>query len=178
MTRCFIPRGASHLWASRFALRLFLFGPARRHLGSWLLGRGNRLARLVPEFVGAARRPAICLPDVIGTFADAVFERHGGWRHADLLSAIEPASYRGRSKSRQAANQPAEIVGQFMAARDAYGDWPGPAGESQHPLSSIVLMGTGKPLYDCANVAKAMTTAIDKNGTALSRRRLTFETSC
>src|SRR5579875_37129 len=31
---------------------------------------------------------------------------------------------------------PAEIVGQFMAARDAYGEWPSPKGETPRPLST------------------------------------------
>jgi 23S rRNA (adenine2503-C2)-methyltransferase len=71
----------------------------------------------------------------------------------------------------------AEIVGQFMAARDAYGEWPSPAGESPRLLSTIVLMGMGEPLYNYANVAKAMTIAMDNEGIALSRRRITLSTS-
>ena len=71
----------------------------------------------------------------------------------------------------------AEIVGQFMAARDAYGEWPSPAGDSPRLLSTIVLMGMGEPLYNYANVAKAMTIAMDNEGIALSRRRITLSTS-
>jgi 23S rRNA (adenine2503-C2)-methyltransferase len=71
----------------------------------------------------------------------------------------------------------AEIVGQFMAARDAYGEWPSPAGESPRLLSTIVLMGMGEPLYNYDNVAKAMTIAMDNEGIALSRRRITLSTS-
>jgi len=41
----------------------------------------------------------------------------------------------------------AEIVGQFMAARDAFGEWPSPQGEARK-LSTIVLMGMGEPLYN------------------------------
>ena len=70
-----------------------------------------------------------------------------------------------------------EIVGQFMAARDAYGEWPSPAGETPRLLSTIVLMGMGEPLYNYANVAKAMTIAMDNEGIALSRRRITLSTS-
>jgi len=71
----------------------------------------------------------------------------------------------------------AEIVGQFMAARDAYGEWPSPVGETPRLLSTIVLMGMGEPLYNYANVAKAMTIAMDNEGIALSRRRITLSTS-
>jgi 23S rRNA (adenine2503-C2)-methyltransferase len=71
----------------------------------------------------------------------------------------------------------AEIIGQFMAARDAYGEWPSPASEAPRLLSTIVLMGMGEPLYNYPNVAKAMTIAMDNEGIALSRRRITLSTS-
>jgi 23S rRNA (adenine2503-C2)-methyltransferase len=71
----------------------------------------------------------------------------------------------------------AEIVGQFMAARDAYGEWPSPVSETPRLLSTIVLMGMGEPLYNYANVAKAMTIVMDNEGIALSRRRITLSTS-
>jgi 23S rRNA (adenine2503-C2)-methyltransferase len=71
----------------------------------------------------------------------------------------------------------AEIVGQFMAARDAYGEWPSPKGETPRLLSTIVLMGMGEPLYNYENVAKAMRIAMDGEGIGLSRRRITLSTS-
>jgi 23S rRNA (adenine2503-C2)-methyltransferase len=71
----------------------------------------------------------------------------------------------------------AEIIGQFMAARDAYAEWPSPTGDAPRLLSTIVLMGMGEPLYNYANVAKAMTIAMDNEGIALSRRRITLSTS-
>jgi 23S rRNA (adenine2503-C2)-methyltransferase len=71
---------------------------------------------------------------------------------------------------------PAEIVGQFMAARDAYGEWPSPKGEARL-LSTIVLMGMGEPLYNYENVAAAMRIVMDGEGIALSRRRITLSTS-
>ncbi len=71
----------------------------------------------------------------------------------------------------------AEIVGQFMAARDAYGEWPSPRGETPRLLSTIVLMGMGEPLYNYENVAKAMRIVMDGEGIGLSRRRITLSTS-
>jgi len=80
----------------------------------------------------------------------------------------------------------AEIVGQFMAARDAYAEWPGPDalkggeakdGQSARLLSNIVFMGMGEPLYNYVNVAKAITILMDNEGIALSRRRITLSTS-
>ncbi|HAP99770.1 23S rRNA (adenine(2503)-C(2))-methyltransferase RlmN [Rhodospirillum rubrum] len=69
-----------------------------------------------------------------------------------------------------------EIVGQFMAARDAYGEWPSPTDESRQ-LSNIVLMGMGEPLYNYDNVAKAIGILLDNEGIAVSRRRITLSTS-
>ena len=71
----------------------------------------------------------------------------------------------------------AEIVGQFMAARDAYGEWPSPKGETPRLLSTIVLMGMGEPLYNYTNVATAMRIVMDGEGIGLSRRRITLSTS-
>ena len=71
----------------------------------------------------------------------------------------------------------AEIVGQFMGARDSYGEWPSPTGDTPRLLSTIVLMGMGEPLYNYANVAKAMRIVMDNEGIALSRRRITLSTS-
>ncbi|MBV9654264.1 MAG: 23S rRNA (adenine(2503)-C(2))-methyltransferase RlmN [Acetobacteraceae bacterium] len=72
---------------------------------------------------------------------------------------------------------PAEIVGQFVAARDSYGEWPSPKGETPRLLSTIVLMGMGEPLYNYENVAQAMRIVTDGEGIGLSRRRITLSTS-
>jgi 23S rRNA (adenine2503-C2)-methyltransferase len=71
----------------------------------------------------------------------------------------------------------AEIVGQFMAARDSYGEWPSPKGETPRLLSTIVMMGMGEPLYNYENVAKALKIVMDNEGIGLSRRRITLSTS-
>ena len=70
-----------------------------------------------------------------------------------------------------------EIIGQFMAARDGYGEWPSPRGETPRLLSTVVLMGMGEPLYNYENVARAMRIAMDGEGIGLSRRRITLSTS-
>lgn len=71
----------------------------------------------------------------------------------------------------------AEIVGQFMAARDSYGEWPTPTADRPRLLSTIVLMGMGEPLYNYDNVAKAMRIVMDDEGIGISRRRITLSTS-
>jgi len=72
---------------------------------------------------------------------------------------------------------PAEIVGQFMVARDSYGEWPTPTADAQRMLSNIVMMGMGEPLYNFDNVATALRIVMDDQGIALSRRRITLSTS-
>lgn len=69
-----------------------------------------------------------------------------------------------------------EIVGQFMAARDAYGEWPSPTDETRY-LSNIVVMGMGEPLYNMENVIKALKILTDGDGIAISKRRITLSTS-
>ena len=74
-----------------------------------------------------------------------------------------------------------EIVGQIMLVRDDLGEWPEPGtgtGENgPRLLSNIVLMGMGEPLYNFDNVRNAMKIAMDGEGIALSRRRITLSTS-
>ena len=72
---------------------------------------------------------------------------------------------------------PAEIVGQFMAARDSYGEWPSPKGDTPRLLSTVVVMGMGEPLYNYENIATALTILMDNEGIGLSRRRITLSTS-
>lgn len=73
----------------------------------------------------------------------------------------------------------AEIVGQFLAARDSYGEWPTPRGgdEDGRRLSNIVVMGMGEPLYNYENTRDALNILMDHEGVALSRRRITLSTS-
>jgi 23S rRNA (adenine2503-C2)-methyltransferase len=103
-------------------------------------------------------RGAVCISSQVGCTLSCRFCHTGTQRLARNLSA-------------------AEIVGQFMAARDAYKEWPSPKGETPRLLSTIVLMGMGEPLYNYENVAQAMKIVMDGEGIALSRRRITLSTS-
>jgi 23S rRNA (adenine2503-C2)-methyltransferase len=103
-------------------------------------------------------RGAVCISSQVGCTLSCRFCHTGTQRLARNLSA-------------------AEIVGQFMAARDAYQEWPSPKGETPRLLSTIVLMGMGEPLYNYENVAQAMKIVMDGEGIALSRRRITLSTS-
>jgi len=73
-----------------------------------------------------------------------------------------------------------EIIGQVMLARDDLDEWPelGRAPrDTSRLLSNIVLMGMGEPLYNFEGVRDAMKIAMDPEGIALSRRRITLSTS-
>ena len=72
-----------------------------------------------------------------------------------------------------------EIVGQIMLARDDLGEWPKPGEPKREErlLSNIVLMGMGEPLYNFDAVRDGMKIAMDGEGIALSRRRITLSTS-
>ncbi|WP_306112259.1 MULTISPECIES: 23S rRNA (adenine(2503)-C(2))-methyltransferase RlmN [Roseovarius] len=74
-----------------------------------------------------------------------------------------------------------EIIGQVMLARDDLDEWPKPGvgmgTDGPRLLSNIVLMGMGEPLYNFDNVRDAMKIAMDGEGIALSRRRITLSTS-
>lgn len=69
----------------------------------------------------------------------------------------------------------ADIVGQFMAARDAFGEWPSP--NEGRIISNIVMMGMGEPLLNYDNVAKALKIIMDEEGIKLSKRKITLSTS-
>jgi 23S rRNA (adenine2503-C2)-methyltransferase len=78
-----------------------------------------------------------------------------------------------------------EIAAQVLIAKDALNDWPGeedlqssndilPQGR---PISNIVLMGMGEPLYNFDNVKTACDIISDNEGLSISKRRITLSTS-
>ena len=80
-----------------------------------------------------------------------------------------------------------EIVQQLIVARDMLGDFPGlerpedggliPVGEGVRPVSNIVFMGMGEPLYNFHEVNDAIGVLTDGEGLSLSKRRITVSTS-
>ena len=68
-----------------------------------------------------------------------------------------------------------EIVGQVMLARDELGEWP--STQDERMVSNIVMMGMGEPLYNYANVSKALKIVMDNEGIGISKRRITLSTS-
>jgi 23S rRNA (adenine2503-C2)-methyltransferase len=70
---------------------------------------------------------------------------------------------------------PTEIVQQLMLARDTFGEFPPP--DQDRNLTNIVMMGMGEPLFNYDNVAAALKIAMDPEGLAISRRKITLSTS-
>jgi 23S rRNA (adenine2503-C2)-methyltransferase len=68
-----------------------------------------------------------------------------------------------------------EILAQIMVARDVLGEWPTPAGARR--LSHIVVMGMGEPLLNFEQTARALRIAMDADGLAFARRKITLSTS-
>ncbi len=108
-------------------------------------------------FIPEDDRGAVCISSQVGCTLTCTFCRTGTQKLVRNLSA-------------------AEIVGQFMLARDSYGEWPTPS-DGGRMISNIVMMGMGEPLLNFDNVAKALTIIMDNEGIALSKRRITLSTS-
>ena len=122
----------------------------------WLLefADGERVEMVyIPE----EDRGAVCLSTQVGCAMGCKFCHTGSQKLTRNLTA-------------------AEIVGQFMVARDAYHEWPSPTHETRY-LSNIVVMGMGEPLQNLENVAKALNILTAGDGIAISRRRITMSTS-
>ncbi|WP_297299534.1 23S rRNA (adenine(2503)-C(2))-methyltransferase RlmN [uncultured Methylovirgula sp.] len=78
-----------------------------------------------------------------------------------------------------------EIVAQIIVARERLGDFPGltpptngllPQGETR-PITNIVFMGMGEPLYNFDNVRDAVGVLADGDGLSVSKRRITVSTA-
>ena len=70
-----------------------------------------------------------------------------------------------------------EIVAQLLAAREQLAPAEGPQGGETRPITNIVMMGMGEPLYNFDAVRDALLIASDGDGIALSKRRITLSTS-
>ena len=68
-----------------------------------------------------------------------------------------------------------DILAQILVARDRLGEWPTPKG--QRKISHIVMMGMGEPLLNYDNVKLALLIAMDPDGLAFSKRKITLSTS-
>ena len=108
-------------------------------------------------YIPEADRGTLCVSSQVGCTLTCTFCHTGTQRLVRNLTA-------------------AEIVGQILVARDDLGDW-GRAPAEKRLVSNLVLMGMGEPLYNFEAVRDAMRIAMDGEGIALSRRRITLSTS-
>ena len=108
-------------------------------------------------YIPEADRGTLCVSSQVGCTLTCTFCHTGTQRLVRNLTA-------------------AEIVGQILVARDDLGDW-GRSPAEKRLVSNIVLMGMGEPLYNFEAVRDAMKIAMDGEGIALSRRRITLSTS-
>ncbi len=122
----------------------------------WLLAMdGGHLAESV--YIPEEDRGAVCISSQVGCTLTCAF-CHTGTQ--PLVRNLEPW----------------EIVGQFMLARDALGEWPSPI-DGRRLVSNVVMMGMGEPLLNFGNVRTALGIVMDPEGIALSRRRITLSTA-
>ncbi len=121
----------------------------------WLLGFGDA-NEAETVFIPEAPRGTLCVSSQIGCTLTCTFCHTGTQR---LVRNLEVS----------------EILGQILHARDAMDAWP--AAVENRPLTNLVMMGMGEPLYNFDNVKKALKIVIDDEGIAMSRRRVTLSTS-
>jgi 23S rRNA (adenine2503-C2)-methyltransferase len=78
-----------------------------------------------------------------------------------------------------------EIVAQLIVAREKLGDFPGlvppedglmPRGDTR-PITNVVFMGMGEPLFNFDNVRDAVSVLADGDGLSISKRRITVSTA-
>lgn len=108
-------------------------------------------------FIPEEDRGAVCISSQVGCSLTCTFCHTGTMQMVRNLSA-------------------GEIVGQFMIARDSYGEWPTPK-DGGRMISNIVMMGMGEPLFNYDEVATALRIIMDHEGLSLSKRRITLSTS-
>ena len=70
---------------------------------------------------------------------------------------------------------PSELVGQILIAFDELSAWP--SAQVSRPVTNIVLMGMGEPLYNLDSVITALKIVMDNEGISISKRRITLSTS-
>ena len=127
---------------------------------------GGRGSEVECVYIPESDRGTLCLSSQVGCTLACAFCHTGTQKLVRNLSA-------------------AEIAAQVVVARDRLGDYPGlrpPTdglipGAGSRPISNVVFMGMGEPLYNFANVRDALGTISDGDGLSLSRRRITVSTA-
>jgi len=122
----------------------------------WLLEFSDG-QRIETVFIPEDDRGAVCVSTQVGCAVGCKFCHTGSQKITRNLTA-------------------GEIVSQFMAVKDVYGEWP-TSGSANRLVSNIVVMGMGEPLHNVDNIIKALNIITDNDGLAVSKRRITLSTS-
>ncbi|MEZ0225016.1 MAG: 23S rRNA (adenine(2503)-C(2))-methyltransferase RlmN [Alphaproteobacteria bacterium] len=124
----------------------------------WLLAMSDG-QQIEAVFIPEARRGTLCVSSQVGCTLTCKFCHTGTQPLVRNLGAHE-------------------ILQQIMHARDVLGEWPSKENANEgRDLTNIVMMGMGEPLYNYANVAKALKICMDEDGLGISKRRITLSTS-
>ena len=128
-------------------------------------GGAGKPVEVETVYIPEADRGTLCISSQVGCTLNCTFCHTGTQKLVRNLTA-------------------GEILAQLLIARDRLGDFPNkdtPAGgfipTGERKVSNIVMMGMGEPLYNFEHVKQALLIAIDGDGIALSRRRVTLSTS-
>ncbi len=151
--------------------------PAREKIAAhFAVGRPTVSA--APVSVDGSRKWLLAMPD--GHEVEAVYipeEDRGALCVSCQVGCTNKCSFCHTGTMRLVRNLDAsEILMQVMLARDVLNEWKIPDLEKRM-LSNIVLMGMGEPLFNYANVAKALKIIMDEGGLAIGKRRITLSTS-
>jgi len=121
----------------------------------WLL-KFEDGAKAETVFIPEEDRGTLCISSQVGCTLNCSFCHTGTQRLVRNLSS-------------------SELVGQILIAFDELSAWP--STQVGRPLTNIVLMGMGEPLYNLENVIKALKIIMDNEGISISKRRITLSTS-
>ncbi len=137
----------------------------------WLLrfapaGREDKGAEIECVYIPESDRGTLCISSQVGCTLTCSFCHTGTQRLVRNLSTRE-------------------IVGQLIIAREKLGDFPGlvppedgllPANGTR-PITNVVFMGMGEPLFNFENVRDAVGVLADGDGLSISKRRITVSTA-
>ena len=121
----------------------------------WLL-RLHDGQRIETVFIPEADRGTLCVSSQVGCALSCTFCRTGTMPLVRNLGA-------------------SEILGQILLAKDRLEDWP--ADRPERRLTNLVFMGMGEPLFNYAELRRALAVVLDRSGLGLSRRRVTVSTA-
>ena len=127
---------------------------------------GGRGAEVECVYIPESDRGTLCISSQVGCTLTCAFCHTGTQKLVRNLSS-------------------AEIAAQVVVARDRLGDYPGLTaptdgllpGAGARPISNIVFMGMGEPLYNYDEVRDGVGIISDGDGLSLSKRRITVSTA-